>query len=164
MANTKEVELRFSPSYIIIPMVTVAVAVLSQHFNSTGIEWFATLELPQYTPHAVVINLVWSLIYITTTGCAVLSWEGLKRDREFIILFLVFILNACFNVLFSILFSHMNLLAPAVIDAVLVHLTVLIIFLILLRRAHHLSVLMLPYVAWSGFAAFLMYQVWLLNA
>ena len=163
MANIKEAELRISPSYIIIPMVTVAVAVLGQHFTTTGLDWYQTIDKPSFTPPGVIISMLWSLIYITTTAAAVMAWEGLTRNREFIVLFLSFTANVCFNVLFSILFFRLHLLAPAVIDAVLVHLTSLIVFVILLRRTPQLSVLMLPYVAWSGFVSFLMYQVWLLN-
>lgn len=164
MPKKNEAEIKIPVSYIVIPIVTVVVAVLSQHFTTSGLDWYATIEKPPFTPPGVIISMMWSLIYVTTTAAAVMTWEGLKRNREFILLFLVFTANVCFNVLFSILLFRVHALAPAVIDAVLVHLTSLIIFIILLRRAPQLSVLMLPYVAWSGFAAFLMYQVWLLNS
>lgn len=163
MAKTKEADIKIPLSYIVIPIITVIVAVLGQHFTTQGLNWYQSLETPAFTPPGVIISMMWSLIYITTTAAAVMAWEGMNRNKEFILLFLVFTANVCFNVLFSILFFELKLLAPAVIDAVLVHLTSLIVFVILLRRTPQLSVLMLPYVAWSGFVSFLMYQVWLLN-
>lgn len=164
MPKKNEAELKIPLSYIVIPMVTVIVAALGQHFTTQGLDWYQTIEKPSFTPPGVIISMLWSLIYITTTAAAVMAWEGLTRNREFIVLFLSFTANVCFNVLFSILFFRLHLLAPAVINAVLVHLTSLIVLVILLRRTPQLSVLMLPYAAWSGFVSFLMYQIWLLNS
>lgn len=163
MAKKKEDLVRIKPSYLIIPTVTLVAAMLGNLFTSEGMVWYDMLNKPAITPPDFVFGLVWLAIYITASAAAILAWEHLERDKEFTTLFLVFEMNVFFNIFFSFLLFYKQMFVPAIIDAAILSITAWIIFLILLRRASQVSLLILPYAIWATFATVLVYQVWLLN-
>ena len=131
-------------------------------FITTG-SWYASLLKPSWNPPAWVFGPAWSLLYTMMAVAAWLVWRegGWKKQRRALGLFLAqLLLNALWTPLFFGL--HNPALAFAEIVVLwLVLATTLRSFWLVKKAA---GLLLVPYLAWTTFAAALNFAIWRLNA
>jgi len=152
------------PNYLIIPLVTVLVAVLGSSFTSAGVAgWYKTIQLPSWTPPGSVIGAVWTTIFTLSTVAALILWNGPHSKTRLPIIAGVFILNALLNVLWSWLFFSKHLLGLAIWEALALDATCIALVALAWPLSRLASALLMPYAAWVAFASFLTYNVWKLN-
>lgn len=124
--------------------------------------FYAGLVQPVWAPPGWVFGPVWLVLYALMGVAAWLVWRsgGFMRNGNALRLF---ILQLVLNALWSWLFFawHKGLLAFA--DIVLLWLLILAVMLAFWRVRPLAGALMLPYLAWVGFAAALNFKVWQLN-
>jgi translocator protein len=125
-------------------------------------EWYAALNKPTWNPPAWVFGPVWSTLYMMMAVSAWLVWRqgGFARQRGPLTLFLVqLVLNAAWSPLFF------GLQRPGVAFAEIIVLWLAIACTIIaFRRVHRIAAsLLVPYLAWVSFAAFLNGTLWQLN-
>lgn len=150
-------------NYIIIPLLVVAVSVTGSYFTSGGMEWYATISLPSWTPPGSVIGAVWTFIFILTAISIIIVWNKSERDDRFYFILTLFIVNGILNIGWSFIFFGMHWIAVAFFEAVLLGLTVLAL-IILIKPVNRLaSLLLLPYFLWVSFASYLTYTIWQMN-
>jgi len=152
-------------NYIIIPLITLGVAGLGSWLTSSGMDWYEAINLPGWTPAGGVIGTAWTIIFILATISALLVWN--KKDkgsdirrRWIVVLFLV---NAFLNVFWSYLFFNQHLIGPAVWEAGLLGLSVLVLIILIWPLYRWAAILLMPYLGWVCFATYLTYAVWWLN-
>ena len=126
-------------------------------------EWYAALEKPAFNPPNWLFGPVWVTLY-TLMGIALfLVWErGVKTLKERLAVSLFFI-QLILNALWSIIFFGLKELGFAFgwIMALWIFIAATTaMFWKIDRRA---AALMLPYLAWTSFAAILNYSIWALN-
>ncbi len=154
------------PNYIIIPLITILTSVTGSFFTSQGMDWYKTINLPAWTPEGSFIGGVWTTIFILTTISALIVWNKSsktpfnKRLRRIII---IFIANAALNVFWSFLFFTSHLIGLAVLEAVLLDISVIILIILIWPISKLASILLLPYAGWVAFATYLTYVIWTLN-
>jgi len=125
-------------------------------------EWYASLRKPSWNPPGWVFGPVWSVLYTLMAVAAWLVWKqgGFAMQRRPLVLFLVqLVLNAAWSPLFfglhwpGVAFAEILLLWLAIAAT--------------MRAFHPVSRpaawLLLPYLAWVGFAAVLNGVLWRLN-
>jgi tryptophan-rich sensory protein len=153
-------------SYIIIPLITIAVSLIGSSFTSGGIEggWYESISKPSWTPPGSVIGTVWTIIFILTTISALILWKNAPRDTRFYILISVFLANAFLNVFWSYLFFSQHLIGYAVFEAALLGLSVIVLIVLAWPISRLAAYLLVPYAAWVSFAIYLTYSVWKLNS
>ncbi|MBN1825215.1 MAG: tryptophan-rich sensory protein [Candidatus Eisenbacteria bacterium] len=125
-------------------------------------EWYASIAKPAWTPPNALFGPVWTALYAMMAVAAWLVWRerGWRRGAAPLGLFgLQLLLNAAWTGLFF------GLRRP---DAAFVEIVLLWISIaataLLFRRVRSLAaVLLLPYLAWVGFAAALNLAIWVLN-
>lgn len=155
-------------NYIIIPLITVLVAVGGSWLTSSGIDsgWYDSIVKPSWTPAGSVIGTVWTILFILTTISALIVWNAsinsaqVRRWKWIITIFLV---NAGLNVFWSFLFFNQHLIGPAIWEAGLLGATVIALAVLIWPISRWASVLLIPYAGWTAFAAYLTYSIWLLN-
>ncbi len=151
-------------NHIVIPLVTVAVAVVGSSFTSSGLgSWYRSIHLPTWTPPGSIIGLVWTTIFILSTASALLLWNGSDSKARLPLLTGLFLLNAALNVLWSYLFFSRHLIGLAVWEAAALDATVIALVVIAWPLSRLASALLMPYAAWGAFATYLTYTVWKLN-
>jgi len=169
--------MKFKLNYIIIPLVTVVVAVIGGTFSSLGMTWYDTeLIRPVLNPPKWIFPVAWNIIFVLTTISALITWNKRyienrfllvfkKKEIDVIFLFVVglFIANAVFNVLWSLLFFTLHQISLALFEMVILEITTLLIMGLLWNRSKLASLLLLPYAVWVGFATYLTFQIVLLN-
>jgi len=124
--------------------------------------WYAGLNKPPFTPPNWLFGPVWTLLY-TLMGIA--AWLVWRRRAEWQVwpALLFFCLQLALNVLWSFLFFGLHNPGLALVDITALGLLILATTAAFWPISRAAGVLMLPYLAWVGFAAVLNYYVWRLN-
>lgn len=169
--------MKFRANYLLIPAVTILVALIGSQYSMSGMEWYDTeLIRPAITPPKWVFPIAWNLIFLFTTISALIFWNKESGEKKFLwftfkrhfdgydwVIALLFILNAILNVLWSYLFFTLNFIDIALIEMVFLNLTNLLLIILLWSVSRWASLLLLPYFLWVSFATYLTYQIWFLN-
>lgn len=124
--------------------------------------WYASLAKPAWNPPDWIFAPVWTLLYVLMGVAAWLVWRraGCVQARTALIVFLV---QLVLNALWSWLFFGLQRPDLAFVDIVALWGAILAT-IILFGRIHRVTgVLLLPYLAWVGFAAVLNFTLWRLN-
>lgn len=150
-------------SLLIIPLFTVAVALLGSLVTSRGMKWYQKLKRPSWTPPGKVIGLVWTILYIMATISALIFWQESPPGEGFLLTVIFFLANAFFNLLWSYLFFELHQIEWAIYDSVTLDFTILVLIVFLLPISTLSGLLLIPYFLWVSFATYLNYRVWLLN-
>lgn len=125
-------------------------------------EWHAALNKPAWNPPSWVFGPVWSTLYVLMAVSAWLVWRrgGFAAQRRPLSLFLV---QLALNAAWSPLFFGLKQPGVAFVGIVLLWLAILATILAF-RRVHPTAAwLLVPYLAWVSFAAFLNGTLWRLN-
>ncbi len=150
--------------FILIPLFYLLVALSGRLFTAEGVSsWYPSLDKPPYTPPGSVIGAVWTVIYILTAFSFIIYVNRARGDRRFPLVAGLFILNGAVNALWSYIFFAAHNLALAAADAAFIWLTVLALVVLSWPRSRASSLLLLPYLAWTAFATFLSYRIFVLN-
>ena len=121
--------------------------------------WYATLAKPEWNPPSWIFGPVWTALYLMMAIAAWLVWkrDGWRRPMWFYSGQLL--LNAAWTPVFFA--AHQIGLALIVITAL--WLAILCTLLAFLRISKPAGWLLVPYLAWVSFAAFLNYTLWRMN-
>lgn len=156
-------------NYIVIPLITVAVALVGSLLTSAGMDWYATIAKPSFTPPGSAISAVWTIIFILATISALMVWNSPERkaNRKIAAVFpwivVFFLLNAFLNVFWSFVFFNRHMMYAAFWEAIALDITVIVLVVLIWPFSRLASVLLFPYAAWVAFASYLTWTVWTLN-
>lgn len=168
-------KITFKPNYVIIPLITIAVALLGSWFNTLGMQWYdTTLIRPDLTPPKYAFPIAWNIIFICATISALMVWNKPQFEERYLVIFKrkthdfnliigLFIANAVLNALWSLLFFTFNLIGAALIEMFFLEATIFILMWLIWRHSKIASLLLLPYLLWVGFATYLTYLIYTLN-
>jgi translocator protein len=145
-------------------LICEAVGAVSAIFTRTEIQgWYSTLNKPSFNPPSYLFAPVWTSLYLMMGVSLWLIWksdapEVRKRNAIFI-----FSLQLFFNFWWSILFFKLHSPAYALVDIILMMITILITIFSFSKISRIASWLLVPYISWVSFATLLNYSIWLLN-
>lgn len=126
-------------------------------------DWYPSLVKPWWNPPAWVFAPVWTTLYVTMAIAAWLVW---KRDRRFSgvrLALILFFAQLALNCLWSFLFFGARSPGLALIDIVALVAVLALTVAAFFPQSKTAGFLMLPYLAWVGFAAALNGAIWGLN-
>lgn len=150
---------------ILCIIICQAAGVVGSVFTSRSVStWYPTLVKPGYTPPGWVIGLVWIVLFTLMGVSLFLVWrEGLRRPdvRKSVYIFSA---QLVVNVLWSWAFfgQHSPLAGLAVIAVLWILILLTIIKFWQISRGA--ALLLVPYILWVSFAAFLNFTIWRLNS
>ena len=149
---------------IISLAVTFSAPVIASFVTAPGSsDWYANLNKPFFNPPGWVFGPVWTALYILMAVSAALVWQkGLAGPivRMALALYLV---QLVLNGLWTPLFFGAKMPLLAFIDIVLLWAAIILTILAFVRVSRYAALLMLPYLAWTSFAAVLNFSLWYLN-
>lgn len=126
--------------------------------------WYQALEKPAWQPPDWLFGPAWTIIYALTALAAVEAWirapVGWTRTR--IVFFFAF--NAFLNVLWSQLFFGLRRPDWALVEVGVLWASIIVLMLVVRPYSTRAVWLLVPYLAWVSFAAFLNFTVVRLNA
>ena len=124
--------------------------------------WYAALTKPAWTPPSSVFAPVWTVLYVLMAVAAWLVW----RRAGFIdarVALSLFIAQLALNALWSHLFFGVHRADLAFLEIVMLWAVILCVVVLFWRKVSIAGVLMLPYLAWVGFASCLNFALWQMN-
>ena len=138
------------------------VAAIGGLVTSTTVDtWYPTLHKPPITPPDWLFAPVWSLLYLLMASAAWMVWRRLGAQA--IDALLLFATQLLLNLGWSILFFGFKLIGIAFVDILLLGLAVVATTVAFWRIERLAGLLLVPYVAWIGYAALLNGWIWVLN-
>jgi tryptophan-rich sensory protein len=143
-------------------LLSFAAAAIGSIASIQAAAFYRQLAQPSWAPPSSVFGPVWSLLYALMGIAAWLVWRegGWRRQRGALGLF---VLQLAVNALWSWLFFGWHRGALAFADIVLLWLLIVATVIGFWRVRPLAGALLLPYLAWVGFATALNYAVWHLN-
>ena len=144
-------------------LAAMAVGALGALTTELG-SWYYNLQKPSWQPPDWLFGPVWTMIFGLAALAGVLYWR-LETGREARLQILAaFALNAFLNTLWSLLFFRIKRPDLALDEVGLLWLSIILLIELLRRRSAAAAWLLVPYVVWVSFAAYLNWTIVQLNA
>lgn len=156
--------MKIKPNYIIIPLITIIVAIIGNYFSSAGMDWYDTAIIkPAITPPKWAFPVAWNTIFLLTTASALIVWNKFKKGERRTTIMYLFAANAVLNVLWSYLFFNQYLILASFIEMIVIEITIISIMVLAWKYSKKVSLLLIPYAAWVVLASELTYLILKLN-
>ena len=144
-------------------LVCQSAGIIGSFFTVSGLQWYATLSKPSFSPPNWVFGPVWITLYFLMGIALFLVWRRGLDKKEVRLAFWFFIAHLSFNALWSVAFFGLR--------DVTIALSVILFLLAMIIRAvkqfwpidKRAGYLLLPYLVWVSFATVLNYYLWALN-
>ena len=138
--------------------------VIGSFFTAPAIRnWYTFLVKPAINPPSWLFAPVWSTLYTLMGISLYIVWQkglGKKKVRDAILWFLI---QLVFNAFWSVVFFGLRNIFAAFITIVALWILIIIVVLKFYRLDRGAGYLLLPYLLWVSFAAYLNFSLWLLN-
>ena len=133
---------------------------IGSYFTTPNIAgWYSTLIKPAFNPPNWVFGPVWTLLYIMMGLSFYLIWsKGFHKKAT-----AVFLIQLALNSLWSILFFGLQNPFLAFVEIFFLWIAIVATIYFFYKIDKRAAYLMIPYILWVSFAAFLNYSVWILN-
>ena len=125
--------------------------------------WYFQLQKPSWQPPDWLFGPAWTTIYVLTSIAGVKAWRRADEvQRRYFMGALL--LNLVLNLLWSLIFFTSQRPDIALIEVVPLWLSILLMVLLVHSYSPVSALLMLPYLGWVAFAAYLNWTIVTLNA
>ncbi len=143
--------------------IPLAVGGLAALLTGNSMDSYEGLQKPPLSPPPAVFPIVWVALYLLMGISSYLVWSADAPQPERMRALRPYALQLIFNFVWPLLFFRLGAYLPAF--AWLLALTALVAAMVLAFRKLRPAAawLQLPYLAWSAFAGYLNFGVWLLN-
>jgi len=149
---------------VVFVAICFAVAGIATAFTTPAIpSWYAGLRKPSWTPPNWVFGPVWSFLYLAMAVAAWLVWRELGLSGGAVPL-TIFGIQLALNLAWCVIFFSLHLPGPAFVEIVVLLLAIAATIAAFWQVSAAAGVLLLPYIAWVGYAAALNFGVWRMNA
>lgn len=125
--------------------------------------WYRGLEKSALTPPDWAFAPAWTVIYALAAIAAAIGWRDARNQRDRSLIAIFFFINAILNIAWSAVFFTMRRPDWALAEVATLWISVLVLIVFLGRFSRPASLLMVPYLAWVSFAAWLNYKIAVLN-
>jgi len=149
---------------VIAIVVSELAGIIGSIFTVSAIpSWYAGLAKPALNPPSWIFGPVWTTLYLLMGVAAFLVWRhGLER-KEVKTALAIFGGQLVLNALWSIIFFGLKNPDAAFIEIVFLWLAILGTIIVFSKISRPAAFLLLPYILWVSFAAYLNYSIWILN-
>ena len=141
--------------------ISLGVGGLSALFTKDNMETYANLAQPPLSPPGWVFPVVWTILYIAMGVAAYLVWveNGPDRDKAL----WLYGIQLAFNFLWTIIFFNTQRYGFALTWLIALWGLILATIQAFGRENETAAKLLIPYIVWVTFAAYLNAGVWYLN-
>ncbi|MEO1028753.1 MAG: TspO/MBR family protein [Pseudomonadota bacterium] len=125
--------------------------------------WYEGLEKPSFNPPNWLFAPAWTFIYVLCVAAAVLAWRSSHANTQRVGIMVLFFFNAVVNILWSVLFFTLQRPDWALAEVGVLWISIAALIVFFSRFAKTSALLLVPYLLWVSFAAFLNYKIVALN-
>jgi tryptophan-rich sensory protein len=131
--------------------------------NVSQNDWFNQLIKPSWNPPAYLFGPVWTILYFLMGVSIWLVWKNKSAEQYKGNTYLLFAIQLFLNFLWSIIFFKLESPYFAFFDIILLIVTIGLTMKSFSYYSRTASWILLPYICWVSFAAFLNFKIWSLN-
>ena len=124
--------------------------------------FYTIIKLPDIAPPDWLFAPVWTILYIMI-GAALFLLLNMPKGKTRQLLLTIFSCQLFFNFIWSWIFFGQHNIVLALLDIILLWLTLLLLLFISFYHYKTVFYLLIPYFLWVSFASWLNYQIYLLN-
>jgi benzodiazapine receptor len=144
---------------VVLSLFVGAVAVVGSLATSSGMEWFEGLDTPSFQPPDAVFGPVWSGLYLLIIAAGWLVWREVGVSAPLV----PWVVQLALNLGWSVVFFGLESPGWAIAEIVLL-LAAIVWTIVAFWPVHRTAALLLvPYLAWVGFATVLTVAISSLN-
>ena len=143
--------------------IPLAVGGFSAFLTREGMERFQSVPQPPFSPPAWLFPVVWTILYLLMGAASYLVWSSGASEARRSRALTVYGLGLAANFLWPIVFFTMQFYFTAFLLLLLLWILAVITALLFSCIDERAGRLMIPYIVWLSFAAYLNIGVWLLN-
>jgi tryptophan-rich sensory protein len=147
---------------LIAAAAALVVAVLGGTITDLG-SWYESLRKPDWQPPGPAFGIIWTTIYSLTAMAAVLAWRRAPAGQAREWLVGLFAFNGFLNILWSLLFFRFQRPDWALVEVVLLWLSIVALIVFTVRHSRLSGVLLTPYLVWVSIATMLNLEIVRLN-
>lgn len=125
--------------------------------------WYASLEKPFFSPPNWVFGPVWTLLYLLMGVAVWLIWEHHRQTKAGRLAMQLFCVQLVLNFAWSIIFFGLRSPLLALIEIIILWITIFITLKKFYRLNKTAGYLLMPYLAWVSFATLLNAAIVMLN-
>ena len=156
----------------VVRQVIVLIGFIAVCFTAAGLgatttamsvgNWYQTLAKPSWNPPDWLFGPVWSVLYFLMAVAAWLVWRrgGWSASRSALTWFGI---QLALNVLWSVVFFGMQQPGFAFAEIIALWLAIVATMVAFRGKSVAATILLVPYFAWSTFAAVLNFELWRMN-
>ncbi len=155
--------LAFAAAVLVLFLAVVAAAAgVGGMFTARSVgTWYRELARPNWTPPSWLFSPVWTALYALMAIAAWWVWLVAGRCAGWALA--AFFVQLVLNTGWSAIFFGLRMPGWAFAEIVVLWLAIAITALLFARHSKFAAVMMLPYLAWTGFAAVLNFAIWRMN-
>ncbi len=146
---------------LIVPQLFAVVG--SLFTNASLVGWYDLLEKPSFNPPNWLFGPVWTLLFLLMGIAAFLVWKNGLQKKEVRFALVLFIFQLSLNLFWSFIFFGLKNPGIAFTEIISLWFAILATILAFYQVNKVAGYLLIPYILWVSFAAFLNYNIWHLN-
>ena len=149
-------------------IASVALAFLAagigSYFTTSNIPtWYASLNKPFFSPPNWLFGPVWSLLYLFMGISLYLIWVSDSPQIQKKKAVLMYFIQLTLNVLWSVIFFGMRSPSVAIIEIIILEITIILTILQFKQISTKAARLLIPYALWVAFATILNLSIVVIN-
>ncbi|MFZ1107292.1 MAG: TspO/MBR family protein [Rhodomicrobium sp.] len=148
---------------IVAAIITLAVLGGGAALTTVG-PWYRNLRKPWWNPPEWLFGPAWAVILSLAAWAGVLAWTSTADSGAHALIAALFALNIFFHMLWTPIFFNLRRPDWALVEVVFLWLSVAALMIGLAPYSLTASELLLPYLLWVSFAAYLNRKIVRLNA
>lgn len=151
--------MNFKKLFICI-LIPIAVGLISTFFTINNMQIFQNLNKPDFAPPAQLFPIVWTILYIMMGIASYLVYLSESNSETALN---VYAIQLIFNFFWSIIFFNLKEYQFAFYWIIILWILIFITTLLFYNISKPAGYLMIPYLIWVSFAAYLNWQIYILN-
>jgi translocator protein len=150
--------------FLISIVISFAPGIIGIFFTYDAIPtWYAGLDKPFFSPPNWIFGPVWSLLYLLMGVSFFIIWTAKQKESKKTDAYLLFFIQLILNTLWSIVFFGIKSPLLALIEIVILWVSIFLTIISFNKIARIAGYLLWPYLAWVTFATLLTLAIVWLN-
>ena len=125
--------------------------------------WYSTLTMPNFSPPSWIFGPVWTALFALMGIALFFVWRSNADKKSKKTAIQVFSAQLLMNIMWSILFFGLQSPRSALIEILSLWLIIVATMIAFFKISKKTVYLLIPYILWVSFAAYLNYSIWILN-
>lgn len=147
--------------YAVTGIALIVIATVGAKATDVG-PWYQNLRKPKWNPPNWAFGVIWTFIYLCILASVGIAWNRASQDQQST-LFWVTAVNFILNALWSFVFFKWKLIGWALIESVILWVSIVVMILAVFPYSAISGWLLFPYIFWVTLAFLLNTSIYLKN-